>query len=82
VFDDPFAEGGGETRPVLVVLDDGSDDPVVREQRGRLLTTAAEHGVRVEKVTAGEGSQLARYASLLLSGTYAAAYLQIGLVTE
>lgn len=82
VFDDPFAEGGGELRPVLLVLDDGAEDPVVREQRGRLLAAAAEHGVRVETVSSENGSEVARYASLLLSGTYASAYLSIGLVAE
>jgi len=79
VFDDPFAEGGGEPRPVLVVLEDGAEDPVVRQQRERLLAAAQNGGVRVETVTSGDGSEVARYASLLLSGTYAAAYLQIGL---
>src|SRR4051812_33601543 len=34
VFDDPFAGGGGKARPVLLVFDDGADDPVVREDRG------------------------------------------------
>ncbi len=82
VFDDPFAEEGGEARPVLVILDDGSVDPVVREQRGRLQATAAQRGVRVETVTADEGPEVGRYASLLLSGTYAAAYLQVGLVSD
>jgi hypothetical protein len=82
VFDDPFAEGGGELRTVLLVLDDGADDPVVREQRGRLLAAAAEHRVRVETVSSESGSDVARYASLLLSGTYASAYLQIGLVED
>jgi len=82
VFDDPFSEDASDARPVLVILDDGSVDPVVREQRGRLQATAAERGVRVETVTADEGSEVARYASLLLSGTYAAAYLQIGRVTD
>lgn len=82
VFDDPFADGVGELRPMLVVLDDGSEDPVVREQRGRLLAAASERGVRVETVTAEEHTEVARYASLLLSGTYAAEYLRIGLVEE
>ncbi len=36
VFDDPFADEPGDLRPVLVVLDDGADDVLVREQRGRL----------------------------------------------
>ena len=82
VFDDPFAEGGGDLRPVLVVLDDGADDPVVREQRGRLLSAATERGVRVETVASEAGSEVARYASLLLTGTYAAEYLRLGLVDD
>lgn len=85
VFDDPFADTLGtstELRPMLLVLDDASEDPVVREQRGRLQAAAAAHGVRVETVTAEASSEVARYASLLLSGTYAAAYLGIGLVEE
>ncbi|GAA5150429.1 SIS domain-containing protein [Nocardioides marinquilinus] len=84
VFDDPFADGGGgDLRPVLVVLEDGADDPVVREHRGRLQAAAAERGVRVETVGADDieaGGEVARYASLLLTGTYAAEYLRLGLV--
>lgn len=82
VFADPFAEGVGELRPVLVILDDGAEDPVVREHRGRLRAAAEERSVRVETVTAEEPSEVARYASLLLSGTYAAEYLRLGLVEE
>jgi hypothetical protein len=85
VFDDPFADGHGtaiERRPMLLVLDDGAEEAVVREQRGRLQAAAAARGVRVETVTAEEPTEVARYASLLLSGTYAAAYLGIGLVEE
>ena len=85
VFDDPFADGpgtGGKLRPMLLVLDDGAEEAVVREQRGRLQAAAAARGVRVETVTAEAPTEVARYASLLLSGTYAAAYLGIGLVEE
>ncbi|GAB3257251.1 SIS domain-containing protein [Nocardioides dilutus] len=83
VFDDPFAEGpSAELRPMLVVLDDGAEEAVVREQRGRLQAAAAARGVRVETVTTEAPTEVARYASLLLSGTYAAAYLGIGLVEE
>ena len=82
VFDDPFAEGGGDLRPVLVILDDGAEDPVVREHRGRLKAAAGAQSVRVETVTAEESSEVARYASLLLSGTYAAEYLRLGLVED
>ncbi|CAM3462025.1 SIS domain-containing protein [Nocardioides dubius] len=82
VFDDPFAEGADEARPVLVVLDDGSDDPVVREQRGHLQAVAAERGVRVETVETTARTEVARYASLHLSGSYAAAYLGYALVSD
>ncbi len=66
-------------RPALVLLDDGTDEVAVREQRGRLVEAAAEADVRVENVTAVQGEELARYASLLATGTYAAAYLGVGL---
>ena len=52
VFADPFADDGGDLRPLLVVLDDGADDPVVREQRGRLQAAAEGRGVRAETLTA------------------------------
>jgi len=82
VFVDPFAEGGGDRRPVLVVLDDGADEPVLREMRGRLQVAANERGVRIETVTSDAGSEVARYASLLLTGTYAAEYLRLGMVAD
>jgi hypothetical protein len=82
VFDDPFAEGAGELRPMLLVLDDGVEDPVVREHRGRLQAAAAGRGVRVETLTAEAPTEVARYASLMLSGTYAAEYLRLGLVED
>lgn len=82
VFDDPFADGVGERRPMLLVLDDGAEDHFVREQRGRLLAAASACGVRVETVTTEAPTEIARYASLLLSGTYAAEYLRIGLVED
>lgn len=82
VFADPFADDGGELRPLLVVLDDGADDPVVREQRGRLQAAAASRGVRVETLTAEADTEVARYASLMLQGTYAAEYLRLGLVED
>jgi hypothetical protein len=81
LFADPFAgdESPDELRSVLVVLDDGSDELPVREQRGRLEEAAHEHDVRVETVAAPEGEEVARYAALLATGTYAAAYLKVGL---
>ncbi len=88
VFEDPFAEGSGELRPVLVVLDDGADDPLVHDQRGRLLDAARERDVRVETISAGQlagdagRTEVACYASLLLAGTYAAEYLRLGIVDD
>lgn len=80
VFADPFADDGGELRPLLVILEDGADDPVVREHRGRLLAAAASRGVRSETITTDASTEVARYASLMLQGTYAAEYLRLGLV--
>jgi hypothetical protein len=82
VFDDPFADDLAEPRPVLLVFDDGADDPVVREDRGRLQAAAAEHGVRVETVTTEASTEVARYASLVLNGRYGAEYLRVGLVED
>lgn len=82
VFVDPFADGGTELRPMLLVLDDGAEEPVVREHRGRLQAAAASRGVRVETVTTDAPTEVARYASLMLSGRYAAEYLRLGLVED
>ncbi|MBS44779.1 MAG: hypothetical protein CMH83_16765 [Nocardioides sp.] len=82
VFDDPFAEGGAEHRPVLVVLDDGSDEPVTRATERRLRETADARGVRVETVTSDAATEVGRYAQLLLTGTWAAEYLRLGLVDD
>lgn len=80
VFVDPFADNDeGDLRPVLVILDDGSVDASVREERGRLTVSAQERGIRVETLTGSGGNDVALYASLLAQGTYAAAYLGIGL---
>ena len=82
VFDDPFADDAGELRPMLLVLDDGSEDALVRENRGRLQAAADSRGVRVERLTTDAPTEVARYASLFLSGSYAAEYLRMGLVED
>jgi hypothetical protein len=82
VFADPFADGDRDPRPSLVILDDGSPDPVVRETRERLTAQADERGLRVERVTSEADGDVARYASLLATGTFAAAYLRLGLVDD
>ena len=76
VFADPFADAGdapADLRPLLVVLDDGTEDPVVREQRGRLQAAAARRGVRVETVEHRGGD---RGGALRLAG--AAGHLRLG----
>ena len=79
VFADPFADEDGDLRPSLVILDDGSPEPVVIEARDRLRSMADERGVRVETVTTEAEGDVARYAALLATGTFAARYLQVGL---
>ncbi|MGH3443762.1 MAG: SIS domain-containing protein [Nocardioidaceae bacterium] len=80
VFADPFTDAtDGDLRPVLVVLDDGSSELPVREQRDRLVRTAQERRVRVETVTTDAAGEVARYAALLTTGRYAAAYLGVAM---
>jgi phosphoglucose isomerase-like protein len=80
LFADPFADSdAAPTRPGLLILDDGTEESVIREERGRLVTSAGAHDVRVCTVQAEEGSEMARYAALLNTGSYAARYLGIGL---
>lgn len=81
VFADPF-DGGGELRPTLVILDDGSAEPILVDQRRRLAELADGRGIRVEVVTATGEAEVARYASLLLQGRYGAEYLRLGLVDD
>jgi hypothetical protein len=82
LFADPVADGVTDRRPVLVVLDDGVDVPVLAEQREVLESAARERDVRVETVAAEAEAEMARYASLMLRGTYAAEYLRLGLVPD
>ena len=78
VFADPFADEGAVRRPTLVLLDDGALDPDAVETRDRLTEAAQHRGVRVETISSEAESDVARYAALLSTGTYAAAYLQVG----
>jgi hypothetical protein len=79
LFADPYDEDPASARPALLILDDGTEEASIREQRGRLTVTAEGHGVRVETIKAAEDSETARYAALLNNGLYAAAYLGVGL---
>jgi hypothetical protein len=80
LFADPFDDDGdGDRQPALVVLDDGADGATIREHRGRLLAAADEYRVRVETVSSDAPTDLAKYAALLSTGTYAAGYLGVAL---
>lgn len=81
VFADPYADEdeGPVLAPALVVLDDGADDAIIREARGRLVATAEHRGVRVETIATTAPNDVARYAALLATGTYAATYLGVGM---
>lgn len=78
-FVDPVEGVAAELGPGLVVLDDGSEEPIVREQRGRLVVAAKERDVRVETISTAVPNEVARYAALLSTGRYAATYLGVGL---
>ena len=78
-FDDQADRPDGGRPPALVLLDDGSDDATIREQRGRLTAAAQERHVRVERVSTEASNDVACYAALLATGTYVAAYLGVGL---
>jgi hypothetical protein len=79
VFADPLLDGAGDRRPALVVLDDGAGDALAEETRRQLVDTATGHDVRVETLSSRAEGEVARYAALLATGTYAAEYLRIGL---
>ncbi|NEE02496.1 SIS domain-containing protein [Phytoactinopolyspora halotolerans] len=79
IFADPFEDGASELRPALVILDDGTEPAIAAAARRRLEEAAERASVRVQPVLAVEGSQMARFATLLATGRYAAAYLGLGL---
>ncbi len=82
LFADPFVDQtapSASSRPGLLVLDDGTQEASVRENRGRLVAAANAHDIRTKTIAATEGPETARYAALLTTGMYAATYLGIGL---
>jgi hypothetical protein len=78
IFADPY-ETEPTTRPALVVLDDGAESPALRASHAHILQAAEARGVRVHTVTATDGPDIGRFASLLATGRFAAAYLALGL---
>lgn len=81
-FADPFEAAGSDRRPMLLILDDGLGDDAVHVARNRLQGLAEFRDVRVNLVTHHDGSELERYASLLQTGWFAAAYLEVGLADD
>jgi hypothetical protein len=80
LFADPLSEDGAvPLRPGLLVLDDGTEESSIREQRGWLTSTAEARDVHVQTISAVEGPEVARYAALLSTGLYTATYLGVGL---
>lgn len=80
VFADPFEEGApAPSRPALVVLDDGDDSATVLAARDRLDKAAEGASIRMQVVRATDGPDVGRFAALLATGRFAAAYLALGL---
>lgn len=77
VFADPF-ESEGDPRPSLVVFDDATEGVEIVAAQRTLTEAAQARGVRVETVTTEAEGEVARYAALLATGHYAAAYLDLG----
>jgi hypothetical protein len=79
VFADPFEGDIQAPRPSLLVLDDGADTPGVKAATSKVLAAAEQGSVRVHTVRAAEGPDVGRFAALLATGRFAAAYLALGL---
>lgn len=83
-FSDPF-ESGGDMPPALLLLDDDKVPEGLKEVPRRLTSLAEAVGVRVCRISSGDGSlessDVERYVTLLQHGRYAAAYLRVGLAT-
>ncbi|PSK91704.1 phosphoglucose isomerase-like protein [Haloactinopolyspora alba] len=79
VFADPFEDGATAARPTLVILDDGAEESSGGPARARLEAAAEQGSVRVQQVRAVDGPGIGRFAALLATGRFAAAYLALGL---
>lgn len=81
LFTDPFTDGG-QRRPVLVLLDDEHSGEAGAVQGEHLSQLATRAGVRVCQISAGTGSDVDRYVTLLMQGLYGASYLGVALGAE
>lgn len=78
-FADPFLSATSDRPPVLLILDDGMGDEAVHVARNRLRGRAEIKDSRVCQIHHHDGTEIERYAALLLTGWFAAAYLEVGL---
>ncbi len=79
-FADPFEDQiSVDRRPTLVLLDDGNSESLIRSDHQRLVSAADRNDVRVCTIAHWSGSDVERYATLLLTGMFAAVYLAVGL---
>lgn len=80
VFADPFDDEADTTTlpPVLVMLDDPAAGPAAEQDWERLERTARARGVAVHRVATDDDADVARFASLLAMGRFAAVYLRLG----
>ncbi|WP_432558440.1 SIS domain-containing protein [Granulicoccus sp. GXG6511] len=81
-FADPFLQSAADRRPALLVLDDGLGDDAVHVARNRLRGKAEVRDIRFCQIIHHDGSEIERYASLLQTGWFAAAYLEVGLGSD
>lgn len=81
-FEDPFEQVVSDRRPVLLILDDGLGAEAVHVARNRLIAMAEGRDVRVSLISHHDGSEIERYAALLATGWFAAAYLEVGLTAD
>lgn len=79
IFADPFEGEIGQPRPSLLVLDDGMEGATIEAARDRVLAAAEKGNVRVHTVRTADGPEIGRFAALLATGRFAAAYLALGL---
>jgi len=79
VFADPFEDGPGQHRPGLVIVDDGLGDDLAVDEQGKLIAEALGHDLLVSQLECSRGDRVQRYATVLLKGLFAAAYLSVGL---
>jgi hypothetical protein len=72
-FADPYADGPRRAHPTVLHMDDGHGGS------DRVLAVARARDIPVVDVRGDTGSDLARFATMLATGRYAATYLGLGL---